>query len=61
MTYIDFAGIPVWVGRKLYTRYQKANKHKRNAFVAGGVTASVSQNKFYLIVALYFLHNSLRD
>ncbi|XP_014220771.1 E3 ubiquitin-protein ligase RNF19A-like [Trichogramma pretiosum] len=34
-------GIPVWVGRKLYTRYQKANKHKRNAFVAGGVTASI--------------------
>lgn len=34
-------GIPVWVGRKLYTRYKKANKHKRNAFIAGGVTASV--------------------
>lgn len=35
-------GIPVWVGQKLYTRYEKANKHKRNAFIAGGVTASVS-------------------
>ncbi|XP_014203877.1 E3 ubiquitin-protein ligase RNF19A [Copidosoma floridanum] len=34
-------GIPVWVGRKLYTRYKKVNKHKRNAFVAGGVTASI--------------------
>ncbi|XP_066582493.1 E3 ubiquitin-protein ligase RNF19A-like [Prorops nasuta] len=34
-------GIPVWVGRKLYTRYRKANKHKRNAFIAGGVTASI--------------------
>ncbi|KYQ47219.1 E3 ubiquitin-protein ligase RNF19A [Trachymyrmex zeteki] len=34
-------GIPVWVGQKLYTRYEKANKHKRNAFIAGGVTASV--------------------
>ncbi|XP_048512751.1 E3 ubiquitin-protein ligase RNF19A-like [Athalia rosae] len=34
-------GIPVWVGRKLYTRYENANKHKRNAFIAGGVTASV--------------------
>jgi len=32
----------VWVGQKLYTRYEKANKHKRNAFIAGGVTASVS-------------------
>lgn len=37
-----FQGIPVWVGQKLYTRYEKANKHKRNAFIAGGVTASVS-------------------
>ncbi|XP_071653833.1 E3 ubiquitin-protein ligase RNF19A [Temnothorax longispinosus] len=34
-------GIPVWVGQKLYTRYEKANKHKRNAFIAGGVTASI--------------------
>ncbi|XP_032680017.1 E3 ubiquitin-protein ligase RNF19A-like [Odontomachus brunneus] len=34
-------GIPVWVGQKLYTRYEKANKHKRNAFILGGVTASV--------------------
>ncbi|XP_012284062.1 E3 ubiquitin-protein ligase RNF19A [Orussus abietinus] len=34
-------GIPVWVGTKLYTKYEKANKHKRNAFIAGGVTASV--------------------
>lgn len=41
-------GIPVWVGQKLYTRYEKANKHKRNAFIAGGVTASVSLlNIFY--------------
>ncbi|XP_076241222.1 E3 ubiquitin-protein ligase RNF19A [Calliopsis andreniformis] len=34
-------GIPVWVGKELYTRYEKANKHKRNAFIVGGVTASV--------------------
>ncbi|XP_034193527.1 E3 ubiquitin-protein ligase RNF19A [Osmia lignaria lignaria] len=34
-------GIPVWVGKELYTRYEKANKHKRNAFVVGGVTASI--------------------
>lgn len=38
----------MWVGQKLYTRYEKANKHKRNAFIAGGVTASVSfLNIFY--------------
>jgi E3 ubiquitin-protein ligase RNF19A len=34
-------GIPVWVGRKLYTRYKTANKHKRNAAIVGGVIASV--------------------
>lgn len=34
-------GIPVWVGRKLYTRYKAANKHKRNAAIVGGVIASV--------------------
>nr|CAD7405198.1 unnamed protein product [Timema cristinae] len=33
-------GIPVWVGRKLYSRYELANKHKRNLAIAGGVTAS---------------------
>jgi hypothetical protein len=36
------SGIPVWVGRKLYARYEHANKHKRNLAIAGGVTASVS-------------------
>ncbi|XP_076164367.1 E3 ubiquitin-protein ligase RNF19A [Ptiloglossa arizonensis] len=34
-------GIPVWVGKELYTRYETDNKHKRNAFIVGGVTASV--------------------
>ncbi|XP_014262671.1 E3 ubiquitin-protein ligase RNF19B-like isoform X2 [Cimex lectularius] len=34
-------GIPVWVGRKLYTRYEHSNKHKRNFAIAGGVSASV--------------------
>ncbi|XP_053682134.1 E3 ubiquitin-protein ligase RNF19B-like isoform X2 [Sabethes cyaneus] len=34
-------GIPVWVGRKIHTRYQAAGKHKRNFAVLGGVTASV--------------------
>lgn len=37
-----FIGIPVWVGRKLYSRYENDNKHKRNLVIAGGVTASVS-------------------
>ncbi|XP_073993597.1 uncharacterized protein isoform X2 [Rhodnius prolixus] len=34
-------GIPVWVGRKIYTRYKHSNKHKRNLAIAGGVSASV--------------------
>lgn len=34
-------GIPVWVGRKLYTRYRLANKHKRNAAIVGGAVASI--------------------
>ncbi|KAK6626546.1 E3 ubiquitin-protein ligase rnf19b [Polyplax serrata] len=40
-------GIPVWVGRKLYSRYENENKHKRNLMVAGGVTASVSPHFFF--------------
>lgn len=42
MFIIFVLGIPVWVGRKLYTRYKTANKHKRNAAIVGGVIASVS-------------------
>ncbi|KAG5891157.1 hypothetical protein JTB14_000545 [Gonioctena quinquepunctata] len=34
-------GIPVWVGRKLYTRYKSTDKHKRNAAIIGGVFASM--------------------
>uniref|UniRef100_A0A8D8RP90 RBR-type E3 ubiquitin transferase n=1 Tax=Cacopsylla melanoneura TaxID=428564 RepID=A0A8D8RP90_9HEMI len=34
-------GIPVWVGRKLYTRYEHMNKYKRNMIVTGGVVTSV--------------------
>ncbi|XP_028152708.1 E3 ubiquitin-protein ligase RNF19A-like [Diabrotica virgifera virgifera] len=34
-------GIPVWVGRKLFTRYKSSGKHKRNAAIVGGVVASV--------------------
>lgn len=34
-------GIPVWVGRKVHTRYRTASKHRRNLAVAGGVVASI--------------------
>ncbi|CAO1433764.1 unnamed protein product [Diamesa tonsa] len=34
-------GIPVWVGRKLHTRFKGAGKHKRNCAVMGGVAASM--------------------
>lgn len=42
-------GIPVWVGRKIHTRYKTAGKHKRNCAVVGGVAASVSD--------FFFLYN----
>jgi hypothetical protein len=34
-------GIPVWVGRKIHSRYQATGKHKRNIAITGGVTASI--------------------
>lgn len=43
----------MWVGKELYTRYETANKHKRNAFIVGGVTASVSQNIISYSYLLY--------
>lgn len=43
----------MWVGRKLYARYEHANKHKRNLAIAGGVTAAVSTDQ---ILSLLYLH-----
>lgn len=37
-------GIPVWVGRKIHSRYQTSGKHKRNIAITSGVTASVSSS-----------------
>lgn len=36
-------GIPVWVGRKIYSKYELVytSKHKRNLAITGGVAASV--------------------
>ncbi|CAH1774899.1 unnamed protein product [Owenia fusiformis] len=34
-------GIPVWVGRKLHTKYENAGKHKRNLAITGGVASSI--------------------
>jgi len=34
-------GIPVWVGRKIHSRYQTIGKHRRNIAITGGVTASI--------------------
>lgn len=45
------AGIPVWVGRKIHTRFKLAGKHKRNCAVLGAVTASVSYYSFVLLFA----------
>jgi len=34
-------GIPVWVGRKIHSRYQTSGKHKRNIAITTGVTATI--------------------
>merc|ERR1711936_258358 len=34
-------GIPVWVGRKIHSRYQGTGKHQRNLAITSGVTASI--------------------
>ncbi|XP_055375853.1 E3 ubiquitin-protein ligase RNF19B-like [Condylostylus longicornis] len=34
-------GIPVWVGKKIFTRYKSSTKHRRNCAVVGGVLASI--------------------
>lgn len=39
-------GLPVWVGKKIYTRYEFSNKHKRNLAIFGGVAATVSIHKY---------------
>jgi len=44
-------GVPVWTGRKMYTRYRHSSRLKRNFAIAGGVMAAVS---FLLI----FLHKT---
>ena len=40
-------GIPVWVGRKIHSRYQTTGKHRRNIAITGGVTASVELKLTY--------------
>ncbi|XP_033727041.1 E3 ubiquitin-protein ligase RNF19A-like isoform X1 [Pecten maximus] len=34
-------GLPVWVGRKLHSKYEHSSRHKRNMAITGGVTASI--------------------
>ncbi|KAK3087215.1 hypothetical protein FSP39_003182 [Pinctada imbricata] len=34
-------GIPVWVGRKLHSKYEHSSRHRRNLAITGGVAASV--------------------
>lgn len=42
-------GVPVWTGRKMYTRYRHSSRLKRNFAIAGGVLAAVS---FFLNIQL---------
>lgn len=43
-------GVPVWTGRKMYTRYRHSSRLKRNFAIAGGVLAAVSLNKFLILL-----------
>lgn len=44
-------GVPVWTGRKMYTRYRHSSRLKRNFAIAGGVLAAVSVYK----IVFYYL------
>lgn len=51
----------MWVGRKLYARYEHANKHKRNLAIAGGVTAAVSTDQIFILLYLHVVGNRVDD
>lgn len=34
-------GIPVWVGRKIHSKYKLSSKHRRNLAITGGVATSI--------------------
>jgi len=45
-------GVPVWTGRKMYTRYRNSSRLKRNFAIAGGVLAAVS---IYFSIIIFYL------
>lgn len=45
-------GIPVWVGRKIHSKYVSSGKHQRNMAITGGVTASVLVSPFIACLAV---------
>lgn len=47
-------GVPVWTGRKMYTRYRHSSRLKRNFAIAGGVLAAVS---IYFLLILLVINN----
>ena len=51
----------MWVGRKLYARYEHANKHKRNLAIAGGVTAAVSTDQILSLLYLHVVGNRVNE
>lgn len=55
--FVRATGIPVWIGRKLHTRYRLSGKHKRNFAVLGGVAASVSIGIFHFYFFQIKIHS----
>jgi len=47
-------GVPVWTGRKMYTRYRHSSRLKRNFAIAGGVLAAVS---IYFSIIIFNLNH----
>lgn len=45
-------GIPVWSGRKIFTRYKGKKKFIRNIYVAGGVLASIVFSPVIAVLAI---------
>lgn len=45
-------GIPVWTGRKIFTRYKAKRKFVRNFYVTGGILASVAFSPIVAVLAV---------
>lgn len=45
-------GTPIWVGRKIYTKFKNKPKHRRNLYIVAGVSASVIISPLFAALAV---------